>query len=287
MVFLVPSQFDSFVPPPTGAGQRAPEDSSTRPWNGDLVVAGLRPSDRTLSERIHVSAIETDGENRVESWPNEFALNILYTSSERDIRREMSHWVSQTGQPTVNFMPSRMRGSNQHDTNIALFRNLSKVLIENHTVAVASWRTGELVYQGSGVIIYPAPNSSAYLIGAVFHSTDFPDFIRSALSPTVTIPAAPGVSGSGSYQPHMGHSSPYSTHAPQSHYRNQPQSSSPHHSGPSSPIEQHPGSAYRYIVPGPMPARTPGQYPNQPSSSSTNSGGHYGAGYPPTNPSLP
>lgn len=62
MVFLVPSQFDTFVPPPAEPGQRAAEESTTRPWNGDLVVAGLRPSDRTLSERIHVSAIETDGE---------------------------------------------------------------------------------------------------------------------------------------------------------------------------------------------------------------------------------
>ncbi|TEB23309.1 hypothetical protein FA13DRAFT_1640082 [Coprinellus micaceus] len=281
MVFLVPSQFDTFVPPPAGPGQRAPEESPTRPWNGDLVVAGLRPSDRTLSERIHVSAIETDGENRLDSWPNEFALDILYTGSERDIRREMSHWVSQTGQPSVNFMPAPLRGSNQRDMNITLFRLLSKVLMDNRTVAIAQWRTGELAYQGSGVIVYPAPNSSAYLIGAVFHSTDFPDFIRSALTPTVTIPAAPGVSISGSYQPHVGHSSPYSAHAPQSHYRNQQQSSSPHHSGPSSPIE-HPGGNYRYIVP--MPSRTPGQYPNQPSGSGANSGGHYGAGYPSGNP---
>lgn len=91
--------------------------------------------------------------SRVESWPNEFALNVLYTDSERDIRREMSHWVLQTGQPTVNFMPTRMRGSSQHDTNIALFRSLSKVLMENHTV-----RTSRLSFASlAGFLI-----SSAY-----------------------------------------------------------------------------------------------------------------------------
>ncbi|KAF6748115.1 hypothetical protein DFP72DRAFT_581320 [Ephemerocybe angulata] len=271
MVFLVPSQFETFAPAPAPPGQRPLGGAPTRPWNGDLVATGLRPSNRTLSERIPVSAIETDGESRLESWPNEFVLQILYT--DRDLRREMSQWVSANAQPTCNFVPARLRASGQRDTILANFRNLSRVLNENHTVAIAPWRTGELPYQGSGIIIYPSENSGAYLIGAVFHSGRFPDFVTNALSPTVVIPPALPMS-SGQYQPPT-HSSPYSSHVPQSQYRHSQQSSSPHQSSPNSPVD-HPGSSYRSIQPMPS-SRNPNPYTYQPT-------GNYGSTYPPSNP---
>lgn len=260
MVFLVPSHFDSFVPAPSSPGQRVLGDSPTRPWNGDLVVTGLRPSDRTLSERIQVTAIETDGE-KLESWPNEFALQIIYT--DRDLRHHMSQWVAANQQPTCNFIPSRPRNADQRDMTVTTFRLLSKLLIESHTVAVASWRVSEL--SGSGVIIYPAPNSSAYLIGVVFHSSPFPDFIRSALSPTIDIPAAHPP-----YQPSSYSGHPQQMAQPSSYRHGHHISSSPHHSSPSSPIDQQPGS-YRSIQP--MPSRGHAQYSYPPPT------GNYGQAY--------
>ncbi|RXW20554.1 hypothetical protein EST38_g5300 [Candolleomyces aberdarensis] len=281
MVFRVPSQFDSFIPPTRGPTPQASGDRPTRPWNGSLVVTGLRPSDRTISEKIHVSAVETDGENRVESWPAEMVLDILY-NTDRDLRREISQWVNSTGQPTCNFIPQRIRAQNMHNYNLSSFRNLSKVLMENRTVAIAPWRTGQVAYEGAGIVIYPAPNSSAYLIGAVFHSSGFPDFIRSALSPIVSIPPASVPSYPQGQLPPMGpSSSPYSAQSHASHYR-QPHSGSPQHSNSNSPVD-HPGSSYRYIVP--MPAHGPGQYPTQPSgSTSSPGGGGYATGYPTNNP---
>lgn len=80
--------------------------------------------------------IERAWRSRLESWPNEFALQIIYT--DRDLRHHMSQWVAANQQPTCNFIPSRPRNADQRDMTVTTFRLLSKLLIESHTVRFLS-----------------------------------------------------------------------------------------------------------------------------------------------------
>ena len=56
MVFRLPSQLESLVPPPYDQRTQPP------PWRGSIVVSGMRSSDRGSNQQIHVTAVETDGE---------------------------------------------------------------------------------------------------------------------------------------------------------------------------------------------------------------------------------
>ncbi|KAG2008087.1 hypothetical protein CC2G_013556 [Coprinopsis cinerea AmutBmut pab1-1] len=258
MVFRIPTQFDSFVASPSHPGQPAAlQRSPQRPWRGRLIVTGLRNSNRSATDYIQVSAVETDGDNRVELWPRDFVVQRL---PNRPILRQMIQYVQQYAQPTCNFLPERLN-PDFHEANRANFRTLSRQMNENHEVAIAYWgHTSELSQTGAGIVIYPASNSGAYLIGAIFHSTDFPDFIRHAASqqpPPLSIPASVPYQSQAMGPP----SSSYNSHP--SHHR-QPHTGSPHQSHPSSPTEQ-PGSAGSYR---PIVSRTPiphgNPYPNMP-----------------------
>ncbi|TFK17386.1 hypothetical protein FA15DRAFT_331573 [Coprinopsis marcescibilis] len=283
MVFRIPSQFDSFVASPSHAAQPALH-RAVRPWRGALIVPGLRNSNREARDYIHVSAVETDGENRIELWPREFHVVRL---PGRQLLRQVMSYVQHTAQPTCNFLPERLNPE-YNEVNRANFRALSRQLHDNQEVVIAPWgQTSELGASGAGIIIYPASNSGAYLIGAIFDSTEFPDFMRpnQPQPPPLSIPGSvPG----GSYPPQgMGPpSSPYSAHT------RHPHSGSPRHSHPNSPTE-HPssGGSYRPIIPRDHRSSMPhgAAYPNLPSgsgSSPTNTAsGSYS--FHPQNPPFP
>lgn len=128
-------------------------------------------------------------------------------------------------------------------------------------VAIAPWNAHDRL-PGAGIIIYPAQNSSALLVGAIFLTSPFPEFVAPSSphgqmmhSPTVMQPRHP------SYQ-QMG-SSPYGPMT-----RTHPHSSSSRHGHHPSPTDQpspeNKQDQYRYIMP-----RTVPPYSTGASSSST------------------
>ncbi|KAF8155492.1 hypothetical protein B0H34DRAFT_497115 [Crassisporium funariophilum] len=241
MVFRLPSHLESLVPPPYEQRPQPP------PWRGSIVVSGMRSSDRSSNQEIFVTAIETDGENRAQHWPATFYVRVAH---ERPVLREFQAWVKDCNPPPplCTFMPNRLREPNINTVNQTNFRSLSRILFENQTIAIAPW--GNNAFPGAGIIIYPAQNSSAVLVGALFFFSSFPDFVSGGQSPVSPIsPTVMRGPGPGQYQQRVVTVPSYGS-SPHRH-----PSLSPHHSDPNSPIEQpiasHRQDPYRYIMPRP------------------------------------
>ncbi|KAJ3508284.1 hypothetical protein NLJ89_g5840 [Agrocybe chaxingu] len=221
MVFRLPSHLETLVPPPFDQRVQLPPGA------------------------ISVTAVETDGENRAQQWPDTFNVRVLH---EQPVLREFEMWLRtyMPPLPLCTFMPKRLRDSDQHTLNKSNFHSLSTHLYSSQTVAVASWAPN--TFPGGGIVIYPAHNSSAVLVGALFFDMPFPDFIAGISSPIS--PLTPMA-----MQP-----SRHAQHAP---------SLSPHRSDPNSPVEQpiaaHRQDPYRYIIPRSGQAA----YGNPPTSSTT------------------
>lgn len=58
MVFRLPTQLESFIPPPA---IQAP-NAAVGPWKGQFLVSGTRASDVASNVQIRVTGVETDGE---------------------------------------------------------------------------------------------------------------------------------------------------------------------------------------------------------------------------------
>ncbi|CAA7268258.1 unnamed protein product [Cyclocybe aegerita] len=255
MVFRLPSHLETLVPPPFDQRVQPP------PWRGSFFVSGMRASDRNSSHQISVTAVETDGE-KAQQWPDTFNVRVLH---EQPVLREFEMWLRtyMPPLPLCTFMPKRLRDSDQHTLNKSNFHSLSTHLYSSQTVAVASWAPNS--FPGGGIIIYPAHNSSAVLVGALFFDMPFPDFITGTSSPMSPItPMAMQPSRHAQYPQQRIITTPYVP----SPYRHAP-SLSPHRSDPNSPVEQpiaaHRQDPYRYIIPRSGQAA----YGNQPTSSTT------------------
>ncbi|KAL0959522.1 hypothetical protein HGRIS_011236 [Hohenbuehelia grisea] len=256
MVFRIPTHLDSFVPPPStqmaGAG---------RPWRGNLLISGMRASDKSSSQEIAITAVETDGDkeiSRSDLWSPQFFARIVH---EQHLLTQVQAYVRRHSPPLCTFMPDRLRDPNAHTVNQTNFRSLSWILTENQTVAIAGWNSDRI--PGAGIIIYPAPNSSAVLVGALFLTTSFPDFIMSPntggpISPTMV----PAIARHPQYHPHTGapQGAPYSSG---SRHPTSPQRRPGH---PGSPVDpSSPGSGqYRYMG---MSRTAPTNYPGMPPGS--------------------
>ncbi|KAF9448142.1 hypothetical protein P691DRAFT_670085 [Macrolepiota fuliginosa MF-IS2] len=224
MVYRVPTTH-SIVPSPVDQSQ-TPQTPPVVPWRGGIIVSGTRPSDRAGSQDIRVAALEIDGD-RVRSWPPQFIARVLH---ERRVLHDVLTYVHQYAVPMCTFVADRhIRDSGHSSANELMFRNLSRVLYENETVAIAPWGTPALL--GAGMIIYPAQNSSSLLVGALFFDRPFPDFLG-LNAPIVPLgPAIPAV-------PPMHPQAPYTQGMiPASPYRQHGQSVSPHRSNPNSPVD--------------------------------------------------
>ncbi|KAF9553566.1 hypothetical protein CPC08DRAFT_787068 [Agrocybe pediades] len=271
MVFRVPSQsVDDLVPAPSLQNSQPP------PWRGSMIVSGMRSSDRGSSQEIWVTAVETDGEKYVEAirqenilmvemWPRTFHVRVLH---EQPVLREFQAWVLsyRPAIPLCTFMPGRTSDQNAHTVNQANFRSLSRVLFAHNAIAIASWPPN--TFPGAGMIIYPAQNSTAVLVGALFFEMSFPSFIGGVPSPISPVsplsmqqvPRHPQYT-----QQRISNISPYSA----SPHRHAP-SLSPHLSDPNSPVEQAIAAhtrqeAYRYMMP--RPGQAPYNTMPQPSVS--------------------
>ena len=144
MVFRLPTQLETLVPPPAVQHPQPP------PWRGSIVVTGVRNSDRSSSQEIFVTAVETDGEkyvdmirrdcsliwtrpSRAQQWPSRFFFNILH---DQPVLRDFQAWVKGCipPLPLCTFMPNRLRDHNMHTVNQTNFRSLSRVLFDGQTV---------------------------------------------------------------------------------------------------------------------------------------------------------
>jgi hypothetical protein len=115
-------------------------------------------------------------------------------------------------------------------------------------VAIAPWNAPNRL-PGGGVVFYPAQNSTALLIGVIFLSLPFPDFIIASL------PSQSPMSAMNPRQPMYPAQAPYET-SPRI------MDALPH---PSSSYRMPQSDAYRYAMSRP----THTQYPNQMASSSS------------------
>ena len=145
MAFCLPSNLENFIPPPFEQRSQPP------PWRGSFVVRGAN-SDRTVTQKIFVTAVETDGEKYVDACPTEFILIRSHPSRasqwpetfyvrvahERPVLRDIKEWVKECTPPLpiCTFMPIRLREQNANAVNQSNFRSLSRILFENQAVCL-------------------------------------------------------------------------------------------------------------------------------------------------------
>ncbi|KIY44140.1 hypothetical protein FISHEDRAFT_8650, partial [Fistulina hepatica ATCC 64428] len=171
MAYRSPSCLPSFLPPPSSLPI---SNLSRMPWRGLLVVSGLRTLDRNVTHDIRVTAVETDGDNRMDLWPQVFSAHCL--AYELPVLRPVQEWVRRHQPPICTFMSDRLRDPNENAVNNTTFRSLSRLLYENQTVALSPWPDHSR-FPGAGIIIFPTENTSSLLIGAMFLASPFPDFV--------------------------------------------------------------------------------------------------------------
>ncbi|KAF9528645.1 hypothetical protein CPB83DRAFT_766425 [Crepidotus variabilis] len=225
MVFRLPSHLESLVPAPS---QQHPQPS---PWRGSFLVSGMRASDRNSSQQLSVTAVETDGENRASQWPDKFHVRVLY---DQPVLRQFEMWMGSTNPPLplCTFMPNRLRDTDQNTTNKTNFRSLAAYLFSQQLIAVANWDSD--TFPGAGIIIYPAQNTSAVLVGAIFFDSGFPDFVGGTPTPITSGPSSiMQPSRRSLYEPRISSTGGYVSSS-----RHHPTLLPSHDSGPTSPREQ-------------------------------------------------
>lgn len=163
MAFCLPSNLENFIPPPFEQRSQPP------PWRGSFVVRGAN-SDRTITQKIFVTAVETDGEKYVDAcpkeyilipslpsrashWPETFYVRVVH---ERPVLRDIQAWVKECVPPLpiCTFMPNRLRDQNVNAVNQTNFRSLSRILFENQVVCLLN------------LFLTLVPNSALYILGS-------------------------------------------------------------------------------------------------------------------------
>ena len=109
-------------------------------------------SDRSITQKIFVTAVETDGEKYVDAcqkeciliplhpsrashWPETFYVRVVH---ERPVLRDIKAWVKECVPPLpiCTFMPIRLREQNANAVNQTNFRSLSRILFESQAVCL-------------------------------------------------------------------------------------------------------------------------------------------------------
>ncbi|KAJ3886218.1 hypothetical protein GG344DRAFT_57858 [Lentinula edodes] len=184
MVLRLPSQLESFVPPPASQALNA-ADAVYTPWRGQFLVSGTRASDIGSNVNIRVTGVETDGETQSHLWPSRFVFSVTSPHA-LPIFAQLQNYLRHHSPsiPLTTFMPDRIRDSDQNAVNQSQFRSLSRLLWDGQLVAIVAIALSRSPTSpgGSGrhgILLFPSPNSSAVLFGAVFLTpTDtFPDFV--------------------------------------------------------------------------------------------------------------
>ena len=145
MACCLPSNLENFITPPFEQRSQPP------PWRGSFVVRGAN-SDRSITQKIFVTAVETDGEKYVDAcqkeciliplhpsrashWPETFYVRVVH---ERPVLRDIKAWVKECVPPLpiCTFMPIRLREQNANAVNQTNFRSLSRILFESQAVCL-------------------------------------------------------------------------------------------------------------------------------------------------------
>ena len=117
-----------------------------------------------------------------------------------------------------------------------------------YQVAVAFWGSDAL--SSTGIVIYPAENSSSLLVGAIFLTNTFPPFVLGDSPPPPppqpAMPLAP-LQLPANYATQYPQAPPYST-SPRSHSTTPPQLMA-YHQAPTESESSHFRQPYRYLVP--------------------------------------
>lgn len=149
-------------------------------------------------------------------WPSTF---IVYMTRKPSTLYECQAWVKRHSPPICTFMPDRVQDANINAFNQKNFSSFSRVLLQNQMVsgqtrltsmtknnailqvAFAPWNVSDRL-PGAGIVLYPTPNSSNLLFGAVLLSAPIPDFVASSF--TTLIPQGQMAYQQQSYPPHTG-----------------------------------------------------------------------------------
>ncbi|KAK1230585.1 hypothetical protein PQX77_006322 [Marasmius sp. AFHP31] len=209
MVYRVPTQLESFVPPPGSHISRPTTAPAIQPWRGRFIVSGMRASDVGSNQEIKITALEADGVTYCELWPQTLIFSITAPNAV-PIYAQLQNYL-ETKPASVSlatFLPERQRDNDATAVNQTKFRTLSRLLWDRQLVAVVSFPlpsqgpsppnspSGPSAGSGAGLLIYPVPTSTAMLLGAVFIAEPFPDFVYSAQNPPFPYTAmSPGGSG--------------------------------------------------------------------------------------------
>ncbi|KAJ3739082.1 hypothetical protein DFH05DRAFT_1530753 [Lentinula detonsa] len=278
MVFRLPSQLESFVPAPASQAPNT-ADAVYTPWRGQFLVSGTRASDIGSNVNIRVTGVETDGDTshrQSHLWPSRFVFSVTSPHA-LPILPQLQTYMRHRSPPIplTTFVPDRIRDPDQNAVNQSQFRSLSRLLWDGQLVAIVVIAlTRSSTTPGGpgrhGILLFPSPNSSAVLYGAVFlTSTDtFPDFVlvQGAIQATPpsfahtyggsmprgrsSVPTFIDVHPRGYEQHHM-NPMPYSSGSQIQSQGSQRHSS--HSVSPTSAAEHH--SSYRYASPIPSQNR--------------------------------
>ncbi|KAI0067009.1 hypothetical protein BV25DRAFT_1897250 [Artomyces pyxidatus] len=169
MAYRLPTHLESFIPPPTDqVGLQA------RPWSGTFAF-NFHGTGQGQYTEVFVTAAETDGE-RQDLWPRKF---YLYLGQRQISAPDVSAWAKRSRLPVCTFMPDRHPDPQINATNQASFAWLSRHLLSNSLVAFAPWNMpgGQTNTPGAGIMLYATPSTSSLLVGVIFLSHDFPEFV--------------------------------------------------------------------------------------------------------------
>ncbi|KAA1472397.1 hypothetical protein DENSPDRAFT_179522 [Dentipellis sp. KUC8613] len=166
MVFRTPTHLESLVPSPA---EQVPQ---SRTWSG-LFTLAFPDAGRSTYQDIYVTAAETDGDSRMDLWPGHL---YVYLSQRRAGLQDIVSWVAHHSPPVCTFMPDNHPDPAYTTANHGNFLSFSQLLLDNQMVAFAPWNAPDRL-PGAGIMIYPTPTSGSVLVGAMFLSGPFPNFI--------------------------------------------------------------------------------------------------------------
>ncbi|KAF9260347.1 hypothetical protein L218DRAFT_585526 [Marasmius fiardii PR-910] len=189
MVYRVPTQLDSLVPPPAS---QAANPVIAGGWRGSFIVSGMRASDVGNNQEIKISAVESDGITHCELWPQSLIFSITSPNAVPIYNQLQSYLSTQSNSVSrATFLPERLRDPSANMANQHKFRTLSRYLWDRQLVAVVMFSLPSQrpspsrsppapSGRGAGLLIFPVATSTAILLGAVFISEPFPDFVYSS-----------------------------------------------------------------------------------------------------------
>ncbi|VDB91380.1 unnamed protein product [Peniophora sp. CBMAI 1063] len=149
------------------------QTTQTRSWSGSFTLTS-HPNLHGGYQNVFVTTANTDMSAHTELWPPH--LNV-YTPRRPVSRAEIANWVRRHSPPVCVFMANKHPDPAVNSQNQACFSSFVHYLLGNNFVAYAPWASPERL-PGAGIVLYPSDSTGdSLLLGAIFTSTPFPDFL--------------------------------------------------------------------------------------------------------------